>query len=140
MTSLKIRVFFGCTPQQAKEKQVQYVCIDCSATFTEESLCLVCSAEDFWLGLQKIHSFAQQGVHTLRIDLEDWKEERHWAEYRFSVDGPSKDYSLHVSNFSGDLPDALAQSSGMSFSTRDRNNDNPRNSSCPRGYTGNHSV
>lgn len=92
--------------------------------------------KDFWLGLKKIHSFTQQGVYILRIDLEDWKEEKHWAEYRLSLEGPSKDYILHVSHFSGDLPDAMAQSTGMRFSTNDRNNDNHQNSNCPRNYTG----
>ncbi|XP_069560879.1 angiopoietin-related protein 3 [Brachyistius frenatus] len=92
--------------------------------------------KDFWLGLKKIHSLTQQGVHILRVDLEDWKEETRWAEYRFSLDGPSNDYTLHVSHFSGDLPDAMANSTGMRFSTKDRNNDNHRNSNCARNYTG----
>ncbi|XP_038571236.1 angiopoietin-related protein 3 [Micropterus salmoides] len=92
--------------------------------------------KDFWLGLKKIHSLTQQGVYILRIDLEDWKEEKHWAEYRFSLEGSSKDYTLQVSDFSGDLPDAMANSTGMIFSTKDRNNDNLRNSNCARNYTG----
>lgn len=96
----------------------------------------MCYAEDFWLGLKKIYSFTQQGAYILRIDLEDWKEEKHWAEYRFSLEGPSTDYTLHVSNFSGDLPDAMANSTGMRFSTKDRNNDNHRNPNCARNYTG----
>ncbi|XP_059197761.1 angiopoietin-related protein 3 [Centropristis striata] len=90
--------------------------------------------KDFWLGLKKIHSLTQQGVYILRIDLEDWKDGKHWAEYRFSQDGPSKGYTIHVSHFSGDLPDAMANSTGMRFSTKD--NDNHRNSNCARSYTG----
>lgn len=93
-------------------------------------------AGDFWLGLQKIYSLTQQGVYILRIDLEDWKEEKHWAEYQFSLDGPSKDYIIEVSNFSGDLPDALTNNVGMRFSTKDRINDDNRNSNCNRSYTG----
>ncbi|XP_029285551.1 LOW QUALITY PROTEIN: angiopoietin-related protein 3 [Cottoperca gobio] len=92
--------------------------------------------KDFWLGLKKIHSFTQQGVYILRVDLEDWKEGKHWAEYRFSLEGPFKGYSLQVSNFSGDLPDSMAKSTGMRFSTTDRNNDNHQNSNCTRSYTG----
>lgn len=92
--------------------------------------------KDFWLGLKKIHSFTQQGVYILRIDLEDWKEGKHWVEYIFSMDGPSEAYTLHVSHFSGDLPDAMANSTGMRFSTKDRNNDNHQNSNCARSYTG----
>lgn len=93
-------------------------------------------AEDFWLGLQKIYSLTQQGAYILRIDLEDWKEEKHWAKYQFSLEGPSKDYIIQVSNFSGDLPDALANSTGIRFSTKDRNADYNRNSNCNRSYTG----
>ncbi|XP_074491056.1 angiopoietin-related protein 3 [Sebastes fasciatus] len=92
--------------------------------------------KDFWLGLEKIHSVTQQGVYILRIDLEDWKEGKLWAEYRFSLEGPSKGYTLHVSHFSGDLPDAMANSTGMRFSSKDRNNDNHRHSNCARSYAG----
>ncbi len=97
---------------------------------------MVCYAEEFWLGLKKIHSFTQQAAYILRIDLEDWREEKHWAEYLFSLEGPTKDYTLHVSHFSGDLPDAMTNSTGMRFSTKDRNNDNHRNANCARNYTG----
>lgn len=96
----------------------------------------MCYPEDFWLGLKKIHSLTNQGVYILRIDLEDWKEERHWAEYHFSLEGPSKDYAIHVSHFSGDLSDPMTNSTGVRFSTKDRNNDNHRSSSCARNYTG----
>ncbi|XP_058494740.1 angiopoietin-related protein 3 [Solea solea] len=92
--------------------------------------------KDFWLGLKKIHSLAQQGAYILRVDMEDWKEDKHWAEYRFSLEGPSKDYALQVSNFSGDLADAMANITGIRFSTKDRNNDKNRNPNCTRSYTG----
>ncbi|KAM6921962.1 angiopoietin-related protein 3 [Xenentodon cancila] len=92
--------------------------------------------KDFWLGLKKIHSLTQQGCYIFRIDLEDWKEETHWAEYRFSVDGPSNDYTLRASYMSGDLPDAMTNLTGIRFSTKDRFYDNHRNSNCGRNYTG----
>lgn len=93
------------------------------------------NAEDFWLGLKKIHSLTQHGAHILRIDVEDWREGKHWAEYRFSVEGPSKHYVLHVGHFSGDLPDAMANATGTRFSTKDTNSDQ-RNHACTRSYTG----
>lgn len=96
----------------------------------------MCHSEDFWLGLKKIYSIAKQGVYILRIDLEDWKEEKHWAEHRFSLEGPSKDYNLHVSHFFGDLHGAMASSDGMRFSTKDRNDNNHQNPNCARNYTG----
>lgn len=91
--------------------------------------------KDFWLGLRKIHSLTQHGDHILRIDVEDWKEGKHWAEYHFSVEGTSNDYVLHVSHFSGDLHDAMTNATGTKFSTKDTNSDQ-RNSVCTRSYTG----
>lgn len=96
---------------------------------------MVSWAEDFWLGLKKIHSLTQQGDHILRIDVEDWKEGKHWAEYHFSVEGPSNHYVLHVDHFSGDLHDAMANATGTKFSTKDTNGDQ-RNSVCTRSSTG----
>uniref|UniRef100_A0A668AAK0 Angiopoietin-like 3 n=1 Tax=Myripristis murdjan TaxID=586833 RepID=A0A668AAK0_9TELE len=92
--------------------------------------------KEFWLGLKKIHSLAGQGAYILRVDLADWKEEKHWAEYQFSLGSPSTHYTLHLSYISGDLPDAMANSTGISFSTKDRVSDNQRNSNCARNYTG----
>ncbi|KAF3690661.1 Angiopoietin-related protein 3 Angiopoietin-like protein 3 ANGPTL3(17-224) Precursor [Channa argus] len=92
--------------------------------------------KDFWLGLKKIHSIAQQGLYILRVDLEDWREEKQWAEYSFSLEGPSKDYTLHVSHISSDSPDAMANCTGMRFSTKDRNDDINRNFNCTRNSTG----
>ncbi|XP_057697210.1 angiopoietin-related protein 3 [Corythoichthys intestinalis] len=91
---------------------------------------------DFWLGLKKIHSITQQGLYILRIDMEDWKEDKHWAEYHFSLDGPSENYALNLSNYSGDLIDAMANSSSKRFSTKDQKNGNPQVSNCARNYTG----
>lgn len=94
------------------------------------------NSEDFWLGLKKINSIAQQGVYILRIDLEDWKQVKHWAEHRFSLEGPSKDYAIHVSHYFGDLHDAMTSSDGMRFSTKDRNDNNHQSPNCVRNYTG----
>lgn len=89
---------------------------------------------DYWLGLQKFYSLAQQGAYILRVDLEDWRDGKHWAEYRFSLDGPSTHYTIHLSHFAGDMADALANITGNQFSTKGTLNDNNRN--CPRHYTG----
>lgn len=90
--------------------------------------------KDFWLGLKKIYSVVKQGPRVLHVDLEDWKDGKHWAEYRFTLEGPSTHYTIHLSHLAGDLADALANITGNSFSTKDKMNDNPRN--CPRNYTG----
>lgn len=93
--------------------------------------------EDFWLGLKKIHTISQLGNYMLRIDVEDWKEEKHWAEYSFSLAGPSEDYTLHVSHVEGDLPDAMTNLTGSRFSTKDKSNDGICSTDCARNCTGN---
>uniref|UniRef100_A0A8C1HLF8 Angiopoietin-related protein 3 n=1 Tax=Cyprinus carpio carpio TaxID=630221 RepID=A0A8C1HLF8_CYPCA len=92
--------------------------------------------KEFWLGLAKIHSIAQQGQYILHIELEDWKEEKRFIEYTFTLEGPASDYALHVAPLSGDLPDAMSNHTGMKFSTKDRDNDNHDESNCARNYTG----
>ncbi len=68
----------------------------------------LCVTEEFWLGLAKIYSIAQQGQYILHIELEDWKEEKRFIEYTFTLEGPASDYALHVAPLSGDLPDAMS--------------------------------
>ncbi|XP_037105112.1 angiopoietin-related protein 3 [Syngnathus acus] len=92
--------------------------------------------KDFWLGLKKIHSILKQGMYILKMDLEDWKEDKHWAEYRFSLDDSTEHYALHLTHFSGDPVDAMANSSGVRFSTKDQNNGNPQAPNCARYHTG----
>lgn len=92
--------------------------------------------KEFWLGLAKIYSIAQQGQYILHIELEDWKEEKRFIDYTFTLEGPASDYVLHVAPLSGDLPDALSNHTGMKFSTKERDNDNHDDSNCARNYTG----
>lgn len=100
-------------------------------------MCVICViVGEFWLGLRKIHSLASQGESILRIELEDWKEERRSVEYQFTLEGPQAHYTLHLTHLSGDLPDAMGNHSGMMFSTKDRDNDNHQDSNCAKNYTG----
>ncbi|KAM6962427.1 angiopoietin-related protein 3 [Aplochiton taeniatus] len=89
---------------------------------------------EFWLGLKKIHSLAAQGDSVLRIELEDWKEERRWVEYQFRLEGPVAHYTLHLTHLSGDLPDAMANHTGLRFSTK--GHDNHQDSNCAQSSTG----
>ncbi|CAB1323908.1 unnamed protein product [Coregonus sp. 'balchen'] len=91
---------------------------------------------EFWLGLIKIHSLAGQGDSILRIELEDWKEERRSVEYQFTLEGPQTHYTLHLTHLSGDLPDAMGNHTSMMFSTMDRDNYNHQDSNCAKNYTG----
>ncbi|KAL4660100.1 angiopoietin-related protein 3-like isoform X1 [Arapaima gigas] len=91
---------------------------------------------DFWLGLQKIQSISQQGNYVLHIELEDWKMGRLFADYQFSLGGPTTHYSLVLEHIGGDLPDAMSNNTGMGFSTRDQDHDNKADGSCAHSYTG----
>ncbi|XP_051567714.1 angiopoietin-related protein 3-like [Myxocyprinus asiaticus] len=92
--------------------------------------------KEFWLGLEKIHSIAHQGEYILHIELQDWKDEKRFKEYMFTLEGPASDYTLHLTPLSGNLPDAMSNHTGIKFSTKDRDNDNLDESNCARNYTG----
>ncbi|CAJ1071742.1 angiopoietin-related protein 3-like [Xyrichtys novacula] len=91
---------------------------------------------EFWLGLRKIHSLSAWGNSVLQIQLEDWKQDRHFIEYRFHLHGPESNYTIHLTHLSGDLPDPMSNHSGMMFSTKDRDNDRQQDSNCAHHHSG----
>ncbi|KAM9789135.1 angiopoietin-related protein 3-like [Neosynchiropus ocellatus] len=91
---------------------------------------------EFWLGLRRIHSLAAPGDSVLRVQLEDWKRGRHFAEYHVQLSGPESNYTISLKHLSGDLSDPLSNLTGMMFSTKDRDNDKSQDSSCARIHTG----
>lgn len=91
---------------------------------------------EFWLGLKKIHSLVTQGNSVLHIQLEDWKQARRFLEYRFNLNGPESNYTIHLTQLSGDVPDPMSNHTGMMFSTKDRDNDNHQDSNCAHSFTG----
>uniref|UniRef100_UPI0037E8E8A3 angiopoietin-related protein 3-like n=1 Tax=Semicossyphus pulcher TaxID=241346 RepID=UPI0037E8E8A3 len=91
---------------------------------------------EFWLGLRKLHSLAAQGNSVLHIQLENWKQDRRSIEYRFHLDGPESNYTIHLTQLSGDLPDPMSNHSGMMFSTKDRDNDRQHDSNCANNHSG----
>uniref|UniRef100_A0A3P8WHL6 Angiopoietin like 3 n=1 Tax=Cynoglossus semilaevis TaxID=244447 RepID=A0A3P8WHL6_CYNSE len=91
---------------------------------------------EFWLGLGKIHTLAAQGNTVLDIQLEDWKHSRHFVKYRFYLEGPESNYTIHLKYLSGDLPDLMGNHAGVTFSTRDRDKDGHRDSNCAHQQTG----
>ncbi|XP_062259910.1 angiopoietin-related protein 3-like [Platichthys flesus] len=91
---------------------------------------------EFWLGLKKFHALAAQGASVLHIQLEDWKQSKHFMEYRFKIEGPESNYTIHLTHLSGELPDPMGNHTGMMFSTKDRDNDNHQDFNCARIYSG----
>ena len=81
--------------------------------------------DDHWLGLSKIHRLANSSMPLqLRVDLESYAFGYRFAMYNsFYIGGPSTDYTLHVSGYSGTAGNAMAHNNGRKFSTKDNDND-----------------
>ncbi|XP_070701311.1 angiopoietin-related protein 3-like [Pempheris klunzingeri] len=91
---------------------------------------------EFWLGLRKIHSLAAQGNSVLHIQLEDWKQGRRFVEYRFYLNGPESNYTIHLTHLSGNLPDPMSNHTGIKFSTKDRDNYSHQDFNCAHNTGG----
>lgn len=87
---------------------------------------------EFWLGNDKIHNLlAVHSNNELRIDLEDFDGNTAYAIYRnFKVGSESENYVLTVDEFSGTAGDSLRRHNRQQFSTKDRDNDQSKASSC----------
>ena len=98
---------------------------------------------EFWLGLSKIHRLVTgRGYYSLRVDLEDFDNNRRYAKYSsFSVGDCATDYPITLGGYSGDAGDSMTPDSdygnvdGVKFSTKDRDNDF-HSSQCTVSYKG----
>ncbi|XP_074008621.1 angiopoietin-related protein 3 isoform X2 [Numenius arquata] len=91
---------------------------------------------EFWLGLNKTYSITKQGDYILRIELQDWKDNKRYVEYAFSLGGPETNYTLQLSRVSGSIPNALPEQTELRFSTADRDVDIINDFNCPENYLG----
>jgi len=93
---------------------------------------------DFWLGNDAIHNLTANGDYKVRFEVQSkFNGTWYWAEYcTFQVADESSLYRLHVDQYSGTAGDALCTTGcdpdyqttwagldGMTFTTRDRDND-----------------
>ncbi|XP_051480468.1 angiopoietin-related protein 3 isoform X1 [Apus apus] len=92
--------------------------------------------EEFWLGLNKTYSITKQGDYILRIELQDWKDNRRHIEYAFSLGGPETGYTLQLARVSGSIPNALPERTDLRFSTADHDLDIANDFNCPENYLG----
>ncbi|NXN94067.1 ANGL3 protein, partial [Rhinopomastus cyanomelas] len=92
--------------------------------------------EEFWLGLNKTYSITQQGDYILRIELQDWKDNRRYVQYAFRLGGPETAYTLQLSRISGSIPNALPEQTHLQFSTADHAADIINYFNCPQNYRG----
>ncbi|PWA17498.1 hypothetical protein CCH79_00011326 [Gambusia affinis] len=91
---------------------------------------------EFWLGLKKMYFLASQENSVLHIQLEDWKQNRHFIQYRFYLEGPMSNYAIRLVYLSGSLPDPLSNHTRVVFSTKDRDNSRHWASRCSHPQSG----
>ncbi|XP_026511577.1 angiopoietin-related protein 3 isoform X3 [Terrapene carolina triunguis] len=90
---------------------------------------------EFWLGLAKLYSIANQADYILRIELKDWKDNKRYVEYTLTLGSPETDYTLHLSEISGNIPNALPEQTKLRFSMMDHDNATKRDFNCPERYS-----
>ncbi|XP_008938841.1 PREDICTED: angiopoietin-related protein 3 [Merops nubicus] len=91
---------------------------------------------EFWLGLNKTYSITRQGEYLLRLELQDWRENRRYIQYAFRLGGPASAYGLRLARVSGSIPSALPEHTQLHFSTADRAGGGPADFNCPENYLG----
>ncbi|KAL7631285.1 UNVERIFIED_CONTAM: hypothetical protein RMT77_018419 [Armadillidium vulgare] len=81
-------------------------------------------SNEFWLGLDNIHSLVSDTLMELRVDLEDYEGGVRWAKYEyFFISDENGKYQLDIGNYSGNAGDGLKPHSGMKFTSQDQDND-----------------
>ncbi|KAJ6652204.1 hypothetical protein lerEdw1_012970 [Lerista edwardsae] len=93
---------------------------------------------EFWLGNDKIHLLTSSGVQQLRIDVKDFNDTRTYATYTsFKILSEKENYTLELGSYlEGNMGDSFSGHRGLSFSTRDRDNDIYESGSCAVAYKG----
>ena len=93
------------------------------------------TGSDSWLGNEALHLLTAHRNYSLRIRMIDIFG-GHWsATYRrFSLSSKDDNYRLTLAGYHGNATDSLSYSSGMTFSTYDRDTD-LSSSACAR-YNG----
>ena len=78
---------------------------------------------EFWLGNDKIYRLTASGNKVLRVDPEDWSENRAYARYgTYGVGDDNSKYRMNVGSYSGTAGDSLAYHNGSYFTTKDKDN------------------
>lgn len=91
---------------------------------------------NFWLGNEIIWTLTKTGSWKLRFDLTWNNVENGYAEYSsFAIADEVSKYALSVAGYTGDIGDSFTYHDGMSFSTKDRDNDID-GSNCAQRYHG----
>ncbi|XP_031746598.1 ficolin-1-B isoform X13 [Xenopus tropicalis] len=93
---------------------------------------------EFWLGNENIHRLTSSGNIQLRIDLEDFDNNRTYATYsQFRLEPESQKYTLRLGAFTGGTAgDSLSSHNNKAFASKDADYDESVNSNCAEKYKG----
>ncbi|KAM4020763.1 ficolin-1-B-like isoform 1-T2 [Anomaloglossus baeobatrachus] len=93
---------------------------------------------EFWLGNENIHRLTSGGSFKLRVDLEDFDNNRTYATYSgFRLGGEGDFYKLYVTGFvEGTAGDSFYYHGSNKFSTYDKDNDQSNDVHCAKKYKG----
>ena len=82
-------------------------------------------SSEFWLGLEKMYRLTSCAkTSELLIKLRDFNNKEVFAHYRTFALGPKEtQYKLLIGGYNGTAGDTLSHVAGLSFSTRDNDND-----------------
>ncbi|XP_049992330.1 angiopoietin-related protein 3 isoform X2 [Alexandromys fortis] len=89
---------------------------------------------EFWLGLEKIYAIVKQSNYILRLELQDWKDSKHYVEYSLRLGSHETNYTLHLAETAGNVPEALPEHRDLMFSTWDHRAKGQLY--CPESYSG----
>ncbi|KAI0210119.1 Tenascin-R [Lamellibrachia satsuma] len=80
---------------------------------------------EFWLGNDNLYYFTSKKTYSLRIDMEDFHNDKRYADYAsFTVASEANNYILRLGPYSGTAGDMLTRHhNGASFTTLDRDNE-----------------
>lgn len=92
------------------------------------------SLGEFWLGLEKIYAIVNQSNYILRLELQDWRESKHYVEYSLRLGNHETNYTLHLAETAGNVPKALPEHRDLMFSTWDHRAKGQLY--CPESYSG----
>ncbi|KAM9831501.1 angiopoietin-related protein 4-like [Neosynchiropus ocellatus] len=95
---------------------------------------LAARSGEFWLGLEKIHTLSNQGQSVLQVEVTDWTGQTQAARYSVQVDGEEKKFALHLQPESSS--GIQTGSTGVLFSTPDRDNDLAAEVDCAQKLSG----
>ncbi|KAJ8972732.1 hypothetical protein NQ314_000053 [Rhamnusium bicolor] len=85
---------------------------------------------DFWMGNDFLYKITNYCNLLLRIELEDFENNKVWAEYTtFIVSSENSNYQLTIGGYTGNASDSFSSHNGSLFSTYDKINDE-----APEGY------